>query len=501
MAFTSVMESPSEWLDTDAVSVAVPMPEPDEDYAYVAARLFSWFPVVNSKGATYFPEDFDSGLLDTLKGKQANLEHNRKRIVGTIQDYLVNDEGVDVVVQIDRRCADLQNLDLSDLQNGQFFSHVSVELTRSLGDCFYYSIDEGYNVQQKIPVKTGNSMGMRRTTNADPYMFQGNRVIERIKPARFTGVGLVPNPADTTAQVYALAASDDAPETELPTMKNPDQGINVYANDHVDMSRDALTPGGNYADPGWQEDGKKRYPLDDPDHVRSAAKFFGEESNAAKYSPEHRAEIHSKIAAAEKKYGIGDQAKKNESASAEIPLQENKMTEAEIKELQDKAALAETASADLATAKSELETVKEELASATGKVTTLQAELDSMKEAEKARETAAALDAFVELAHAAKPFANDEERAALREEAASYIADDARKSHVLTVRENENLKAKVAALETAAAAPATETPATETPSTEETASDPEFKAHTPGTPVAPTFAGGKTDKKELNALY
>jgi len=506
MAFTSQPEASPEWFETDAVAVDVSMPEPDEDYAYFAARLLSWFPVVNSKGATYFAEDFDSDLLNTLRGKQANLEHDRTRIVGTIYDYLVTDEGIDVVVQVDRRCASLQGLDLADLQSGHYFSHVSVELTRSLADCFYYAIDEGYNVQQKIPVKTGNSMGMRRTTNADPYMFQGNRVIERIRPARFTGVGAVPNPADTTAQVYALAASDDAPEVELPSLKHD---INVYANDHVDMSRDALTPGGSYADPGWQKDGKKRYPLDDHGHVASAAKFFGEAHNREQYSPEHISEIDSKIAAAKKKFGIGDESK--ESASAEeLPIQENlKMTEAEIRELQEKASAGETASQELVTVKGELASLKEELASANGKVSTLESELTTFKDAEKARETAAAIDAFVAKAHEAKPFASDEERAAFREEAAHAVDNVGRMEHVLVIRERDRLAAELAEAKAAAAKPAEADPAENPPADEnkdgkkdETASDPAFKANRPTVGVGPAFNGeSNPNEKPLSAIY
>ncbi len=62
----------------------------------------------------------------------------------------------------------------------------------------------------------------------------------------------------------------------------------------------------DYADPGFQEDGKKRYPLDTEEHVRAAASFFGRKKNRAKYTKEQRKHIDAAIAAAEKKFGIGE---------------------------------------------------------------------------------------------------------------------------------------------------------------------------------------------------
>lgn len=59
-----------------------------------------------------------------------------------------------------------------------------------------------------------------------------------------------------------------------------------------------------YADP---ED--RAYPLDTPAHVRNAASRFAQ--NKSRYSPAKRAEISRRIAAAEKRHGIGKSAKKS----------------------------------------------------------------------------------------------------------------------------------------------------------------------------------------------
>ena len=68
---------------------------------------------------------------------------------------------------------------------------------------------------------------------------------------------------------------------------------------------DAKEPYGDvkYADPGYQEDGKKRYPIDTPDHIRAAWSYINQEGNAGKYSPEQLKKIKARIRAAMKKIG------------------------------------------------------------------------------------------------------------------------------------------------------------------------------------------------------
>jgi phage I-like protein len=78
---------------------------------------------------------------------------------------------------------------------------------------------------------------------------------------------------------------------------------------------DAKAPYGDvtYADPGYQKDGKKRYPLDSEEHCRAAWSYINMPKNAAKYSSANLASIKSKIQAALKKYG----AKVNPSNASE----------------------------------------------------------------------------------------------------------------------------------------------------------------------------------------
>lgn len=63
-----------------------------------------------------------------------------------------------------------------------------------------------------------------------------------------------------------------------------------------------------YADPGYQKDKKKRYPLDTEEHCRAAWSYINMPKNAAKYSPEDLAKVRATIRAALKRYGADVQA-------------------------------------------------------------------------------------------------------------------------------------------------------------------------------------------------
>ena len=68
-------------------------------------------------------------------------------------------------------------------------------------------------------------------------------------------------------------------------------------------SDDSSKPYGDveYADPGYQSDGKKRYPIDTEEHIRAAWNYINKPKNGKKYSAEQLSHIKSKIVAAWKK--------------------------------------------------------------------------------------------------------------------------------------------------------------------------------------------------------
>lgn len=66
----------------------------------------------------------------------------------------------------------------------------------------------------------------------------------------------------------------------------------------------ANTAGSRFADPGYQSDGLKRYPVDSPAHVRAALSYIGQAKNAAKYSSGDLAKVKASIYRAAKGFGI-----------------------------------------------------------------------------------------------------------------------------------------------------------------------------------------------------
>lgn len=74
-----------------------------------------------------------------------------------------------------------------------------------------------------------------------------------------------------------------------------------------------------YADPGYQKDGKKRYPLDSEDHCKAAWSYINMPKNAAKYTPEQLAKIKGKIKAALKKYNVQMDDEKAADVTTELP--------------------------------------------------------------------------------------------------------------------------------------------------------------------------------------
>lgn len=133
--------------------------------------------------------------------------------------------------------------------------------------------------------------------------------------------------------IYAAAALISGAHGGLPDISEPDKAQlrNVISNIYQEMAksfndstvrapwdRPETAPGGQfamtnpkepygdvkYADPGYQKDGKKRYPLDDEQHVRAAWGYINQPENAGQYDPRHLKLVRARIIAAAKKLGI-----------------------------------------------------------------------------------------------------------------------------------------------------------------------------------------------------
>jgi peptidoglycan hydrolase-like protein with peptidoglycan-binding domain len=73
---------------------------------------------------------------------------------------------------------------------------------------------------------------------------------------------------------------------------------------HLKAAADAPYGDVAYADPGYQADGKQRYPIDTEEHCRAAWSYINMPDNADKYSAGQLATIKSRIKAAGKRYGV-----------------------------------------------------------------------------------------------------------------------------------------------------------------------------------------------------
>jgi HK97 family phage major capsid protein/HK97 family phage prohead protease len=101
-----------------------------------------------------------------------------------------------------------------------------------------------------------------------------------------------------------------------------------------DAPGDGKLPYGDveYADPGYQADGKKRYPLDTDEHVKAAGGYISQDGNAGKYSSGDLAKVKGKIKAAMNKHGhaVSEDAdgdgKKTTSSSGRQPAADDQQS-------------------------------------------------------------------------------------------------------------------------------------------------------------------------------
>jgi len=84
-----------------------------------------------------------------------------------------------------------------------------------------------------------------------------------------------------------------------------------------------------YADPGYQEDNVKRYPIDTEEHVRAAWSYINMPKNAEKYSDEHLAIIKQKIQQAAEKFDIkiSEEKMKEDETKKKDVIEEQSNTE------------------------------------------------------------------------------------------------------------------------------------------------------------------------------
>jgi hypothetical protein len=276
----------------------------DDSFTYAVGRAVSTWPQINGNSAAFCEEDFGQtrglksviGTDDGFKFGLVNANHSvgpgkMNHVLGTIRDeVLVSGSGVDIMAQIDKRACEAFEIGPEEFASGGDYCDISIEIAcdrdRSTFVALTNPSSKKLEDQTVFTAEEAAAQGISRTSYAtsDPYLYQGKHmVVELCSPVRCRGVALLPDPADKTANIFEVAASLET------------------------SAKKFLTEGGDYADPGFREDKKKRYPLDTPDHVRSAAKFWGIPTYRSQYTSEQQSHISSKIEAAKKKFGIGDE--------------------------------------------------------------------------------------------------------------------------------------------------------------------------------------------------
>lgn len=131
------------------------------------------------------------------------------------------------------------------------------------------------------------------------------------------GLDLTALPGEVGQIVQLLHAADVAADELLEVLGLPDPDGDDEADDEtvtaareaaaaLEAERAAKEPYGDveYADPGYQKDKQKRYPIDSAAHVKAAWSYIHQEKNRAFYTAEQLTQIEGRIKAAAKKFGI-----------------------------------------------------------------------------------------------------------------------------------------------------------------------------------------------------
>lgn len=101
---------------------------------------------------------------------------------------------------------------------------------------------------------------------------------------------------------------DEQAATDMPNLRRAQLALLDWpiASLRADDDEKAKKPYGDvtYADPGYQSDHKKRYPIDTEAHARAAWSYINQSSNARQYSAEQVKAIKGRIKAALKRFGV-----------------------------------------------------------------------------------------------------------------------------------------------------------------------------------------------------
>lgn len=146
-----------------------------------------------------------------------------------------------------------------------------------------------------------------------------------IKEVRMIEAGPVVFPAYPQTTVGVRSLDDDEREALMDVYERAMKKATPKADPDGDNDDDSKEPYGDveYADPGYQKDGKKRYPVDTKEHAQAALSYINKGSDAAKYTPDQLSKVKAAIVAACKKFGINVDESKSTSEPDEARTSED----------------------------------------------------------------------------------------------------------------------------------------------------------------------------------
>ena len=184
-----------------------------------------------------------------------------------------------------------QGRDIANLAVGGFIKSVSIR-GQWMGDVDTITHDDGKEAMTSDDLVVNgidftHSPGVDgaeilHASLAESYNNDTSLVFESVEPVQVV--------ASSDQEGIIAAAVEDAVKNALDAI----------------LEKDASKPYGDvtYADPGYQKDKVKRYPINGAGHVRSAWSYINQPKNANKYTAAQLSRIKSRIKSAAKKFGV-----------------------------------------------------------------------------------------------------------------------------------------------------------------------------------------------------
>ncbi len=208
-------------------------PEADDSFSYLVGRAVTAYPEINGNNASFVEEDFGltRGLkqfIGTDKGFKfglANANHSvgpgkSNMVLGSIREDVWADNGVDLIVQIDKRACEAYSVEPEDFMESGGLNSFSIEIAcdrdRSTFVAMTNPASQKLEDQTIFTAEEAAQKGIRRTSFAEPDTFLYDdkyMVVELCSPIRCRGVAVLPDPADKTANVYEVAANMEKPKS------------------------------------------------------------------------------------------------------------------------------------------------------------------------------------------------------------------------------------------------------------------------------------------------